>query len=98
MDQIQRSWRKNCFLLEFQNNSSKKRVTLGRPQSFEKYLACHLKFEGHTPPKDIVFIIELFWNLFHIMPLARMTKDVGEQLGLMTGRVKMVDTNGKGYG
>ncbi|XP_041009438.1 uncharacterized protein LOC121253497 [Juglans microcarpa x Juglans regia] len=90
----------NKFLIEFQKEEDRQKVTRGRSWSFDRWLVCLQEFEVDLSLNDVPFKNEVFWLQVHNMPLACMTQEVGVQIGKCPGTVLdvIVDQWGLGWG
>ncbi|XP_042980049.1 uncharacterized protein LOC122310233 [Carya illinoinensis] len=67
---------------------------------FDNQLLVLKEFDGHTPLKQVEFVLESFWVRLHNLPLSCMIERRGEQIGYTVGRVEKVDVqeDGSGWG
>jgi hypothetical protein len=78
----------NIWLLEFANESDKRRVKDGL---FDRCVLALKEVEDSTPPLQMDFTKALFWVQVHDMPLTCMNKEVGLHIGGTLGKVDEVD-------
>ncbi|XP_042962419.1 uncharacterized protein LOC122296681 [Carya illinoinensis] len=88
----------NIFVVTFETQADKLRVSEGRPWLFDSHLIALKMFDGLTPPQGMVFDHASFWVRMHSLPLSYMTKARGEQIGGTVGRVEEVVTQDDGSG
>ena len=88
----------NLFLIEFEHSWEKSRVLEGRPWVFERNIFSVANFDGITPPETIEFEKVAFWVCVNNLPLACMSKEIGNQIGSTVGYVKEVETDEDGVG
>jgi hypothetical protein len=70
----------NLFLIEFQHEWDKVRIMEGRPWKFDRDLFSMAEFNGRTPPSDLEFEKVPFWVRMYDMPLACMSREMGNVL------------------
>jgi hypothetical protein len=88
----------NLFLLEFEDYGDKSLVLEGCPWDFDGNLFAIEDYNGITPLDNMDFENVAFWVRMFDLPLACMSKAVGQQLGTTVGEVLEVDTNDDGMG
>jgi hypothetical protein len=86
----------NLWLLEFGNESDKRRIKEGRPWLFDRSVLVLKELEEHIPPTQMEFSHALFWVQGHDMPLLCMNSDIGYRIGESIGKVEEVDVTGDG--
>ncbi|KAF5445787.1 hypothetical protein F2P56_034811 [Juglans regia] len=91
-------FRANCFIIMFINSADRNRVLRGKPWLFDNHLFVLKLFDGFTQPNKINFEEEEFWIQLHNLPLACMSKSVGELIGRSVGEVVDVDVMEDGLG
>jgi hypothetical protein len=88
----------NMWLLEFANESDKRRIKEGRPWLFDRSVLVLKEVDDCTPPLQMDFTKALFWVQVHDMPLTCMNKGVGFRIGESLGKVEEVDVTSEGIG
>jgi hypothetical protein len=88
----------SLFLVDFVNETNKKRVLEGRPWVFEGHLFAIEDYDGLTPPAKYLFDKAAFWVRMINLPLACMSLTVGNQIGSSMGQVEEVDVDEGGIG
>ncbi|XP_059458415.1 uncharacterized protein LOC132188014 [Corylus avellana] len=88
----------NLFLLDFENPGDKFLVLEGRPWVVDGILFAIEDFDGISTPASIDFENVAFWVRMYNLPLACMSRVVGQKLGATVGEVVEVDTNDDGMG
>jgi hypothetical protein len=81
----------NLWLLEFANESDKRRNKEGRPWLFDRSVLVLKEVDDSTSPFQMDFTKALFWVQVHDMPLTYMNKGVGIRIGESLGKVEEVD-------
>jgi len=88
----------NLWLLEFGNDSDKRRIKEERPWLFDRRVFVLKKLEENIPLAQMDFSHVLFWVQVHDMPLICMNKEIGTRIGESIGKVEDVDVTGDGVG
>jgi hypothetical protein len=88
----------NLFLIEFQHEWDKVRIMEGRPWQFDRDLFSMADFDGRTPPSELEFEKVPFWVRMYDMPLACMSREMGQRIGASMGVVEEVDVDEAGVG
>ncbi|XP_038688762.1 uncharacterized protein LOC119987929 [Tripterygium wilfordii] len=87
---------KNIFAIIFHSEHDKRRVMEGRPWLFDRSLLVLKEMESEVPIKDLQFDTEWFWVQLHNLPLAGMSRALGEKIGGTIGDVVEVDADPEG--
>jgi hypothetical protein len=88
----------NLFLIEFENEWDKSRIMEGRPWTFDGDLVSLAEFDGITPPSQLEFEKAAFWVRMFELPLACMSKEMGQRIGASVGTVEEVEVDDEGVG
>jgi hypothetical protein len=88
----------NLFLIEFQHEWDKVRIMEGCPWKFDRDLFSMAEFDGRTPPSELEFEKVPFWVRMYDMPLACMSREMGQRIGASMGVVEEVDVDEAGVG
>ena len=88
----------NLFLIEFEHEWDKTRILEGRPWKFDSDLFSMADFDGRTPPSELEFEKVAFWVRMYNMPLACMSREMGQRIGASMGDVEEVDVDEVGVG
>jgi hypothetical protein len=88
----------NLWLLEFGNESDKRRIKEGRPWLFDRCVLVLKEVEESILPSQMDFSKALFWVQVHDMPLTCMNREIGYRIGESLGAVEEVDVTGDGVG
>jgi hypothetical protein len=86
----------NLFLIEFEHEWDKVRIMEGCPWKFDGDLFSLAKFDGRTPPLDLEFKKADFWVRMFNMPLACMSREMGNRIRASMGKVEDEDNVGWG--
>ncbi|KAF5458959.1 hypothetical protein F2P56_022951 [Juglans regia] len=89
---------KNVFVVTFETHADKNRILEGMPWLFDNVLFPLRPYDGRLQPTQIKFESEIFWLQMHDLPLGKMTKECGEQIGASVGKVLEVDAMDDGVG
>lgn len=81
----------NLFLMEFENDRDKTKVSEGKPWIFDGNLVVITDFDGFTPPSQMEFEKAAFWVRMYNLPLACMGQTIGHQIGSTVGVVEEVE-------
>jgi hypothetical protein len=82
----------NLFLIELT------RILEGRPWKFDSDLFSVADFDGRTLPSGLEFEKAAFWVRMYGMPLACMSREMGQRIGASMGKVEEVDVDEVGVG
>jgi hypothetical protein len=88
----------NVWLLEFGNESDKRRIKEGRPWIFDRNVLVLKEIDENVPLSQMDFSHALFWVQVHDMPLLCMNREIGFRIGESMGKVEEVDVTGDGVG
>jgi hypothetical protein len=88
----------NLFLIEFKHEEDKIRIMEGRPWKVDGDLFSMVDFDGQTPPSELEFEKATFWVRMLNMPLACMSREMGQKIGASMGTVVDVDVDEDGVG
>jgi hypothetical protein len=86
-----RSLGENMFIADFEQEVDKVRILEGRPWLFDGNLVSLADFDGTTPPSQMEFERASFWLRMYNLPLACMSKEIGQKIGASVGVVEDVD-------
>ena len=86
----------DLFLVEFGDESDKRRVLDMSPWSYENQLVLLQEFEGELTPKEIVMRWSPFWVQMYNLPLKCRTKETVWAIGSKLGSVMEVDVSDSG--
>ena len=86
----------DLFLVEFGDESDKRRVLDMSPWSYENQLVLLQEFEGELTPKEIVMRWSPFWVQMYNLPLKCRTKETIWAIGSKLGSVMEVDVSDSG--
>ncbi|XP_062145994.1 uncharacterized protein LOC133853965 [Alnus glutinosa] len=88
----------NLWLLEFANESDRRRIKEGKPWLFDRSVLVLKEVDDSTSLLQMDFTKALFWVQVHDMPLTCMNKGVGIHIGESLGKVEEVDVTSGGIG
>lgn len=88
----------NIFVVNFQNEAELHKVQQGQLWTFDKYLLCFTKFNGHLTLQRVDFNKELMWAQLHDLPKVMMTRVYGERLRKFIRKIIEIDVNKDGVG
>jgi hypothetical protein len=88
----------NLFLIEFEHREDKIQIMEGRPWKVDSDLFSMADFDGRTPPSELEFEKAEFWVRMLNMPLACMSREMGQRIGASMGTVVDVDVDEDGVG
>ena len=83
----------NLFNIEFEHEWDKVRIMEGQPWKFDGDLFSMAEFDSQTPPAQLEFEKTSFWVCMFDMPLACMSRKMGQRIGASMGTVVEVDVD-----
>ncbi|GMY05644.1 hypothetical protein FCV25MIE_00883, partial [Fagus crenata] len=82
----------------FRDDFERRKVMTGAPWLFDNSLLLLKEFDGSCPASQVQFSWCCFWVQFYGVPLFYMTKQTGEHVGSIFGKVEEVDVFENGVG